>query len=84
MALCPAPTRPNVRRYTSEASRVGAQRARPVLSRWREFHAYDVTRDDQRFVFLQPIGASQAGIEGPPDLVRLDNWFTELRERQRP
>jgi Tol biopolymer transport system component len=56
----------------------------PYLNGGISFHAYDVTRDDQRFLFLRPMGTSQAGFAGPPDLVRIDNWFSELRARRRP
>jgi len=39
---------------------------------------YDITPDDRRFVFLEPVGDAQ-GEAGLVNLVQVDNWLAELR-----
>jgi serine/threonine-protein kinase len=39
------------------------------------WHAYDVTRDDQRFVFLRPLSSTDRSF------IFVQNFFTELEER---
>ena len=57
--------------------------ALPYATGGISYRAYDLTRDDRRFVFMRPATTSQTGVAAEPDLVRIDNWFTELRERRR-
>jgi Tol biopolymer transport system component len=47
---------------------------------------YDITPDDRRFLFVRTVGGPAAATAaGPPNLVRVDNWFIELRaSRRRP
>jgi hypothetical protein len=45
------------------------------------YRAYDVTRDDQRFVMLRPAGDSLQ--TQPNQLVVVDNWFEELLPKLR-
>ena len=46
---------------------------------------YEITPDDRRFLFARIVGAGGATQTGPPNLVRVDNWFTELgAPRRRP
>ena len=40
-------------------------------------HEYDISPDGERFVFLKPSGA-QAGEDGPPQIVVVQNWYQEL------
>ncbi len=45
---------------------------------------YDIAPDDRRFLFARTFGET-GGSLGPPQLVRVDNWFTELgASRRRP
>ena len=41
---------------------------------------YDVTRDVQRFVFVQPLEEAGDAVERPQIIV-VQNWFEELKER---
>jgi len=46
---------------------------------------YDIAPDDRRFLFARTVGSSAGAAAGPPNLVRIDNWFTELgAPRRRP
>jgi hypothetical protein len=47
--------------------------ASPYIARWAP-RTYDVTKDDQRFVFMRPAA-------GGARLVLIENWLEELRER---
>ena len=40
--------------------------------------AYDVTRDDQRFLMLRIVESTDAEVRS--DLILVENWFTELEE----
>jgi len=47
--------------------------------------SYEITPDDRRFLFARLVGFSAAAQVGPLNLVRVDNWFTELNApRRRP
>ena len=41
---------------------------------------HDVTRDGQRFVFVQPVEEAGDAVERPQIIV-VQNWFEELKER---
>jgi len=45
--------------------------------------SYDISPDDRRFVFIRPVGGSRAAAAPRPNLVRVDNWFTELGASRR-
>jgi serine/threonine-protein kinase len=46
---------------------------------------YDIAPDDRRFVFIRLAGSAQGITASRPNLVRVDNWFTELgAKRRRP
>ena len=57
--------------------------AAPYANGGISYRAYDLTADDRRFVFMRPAALSQSGVAAPSDLIRIDNWFTELRDRRR-
>jgi serine/threonine-protein kinase len=44
---------------------------------------YEITPDDRRFLFARTVGGAATGAAGPLNLVRVDNWFTELGPRPR-
>ena len=41
-------------------------------------HQYDISRDDQRFLMIRPVGSSV-----PDKLIVVDNWFDELRSKSK-
>ncbi len=43
-----------------------------------EWHYFDISLDDERFLMLRGLGA---GPESPANLILIQNWFEELRER---
>ena len=46
---------------------------------------YDITPDDRRFLFVRTVGGTGSAGGGTPNLVRVDNWFSELgAARRRP
>jgi Tol biopolymer transport system component len=65
---------------------LGEQRAlfsaAPYANGGISYRGYDLTADDRRFLFMRPAGSSQSGVAAPSDLVRIDNWFAELRDRR--
>ena len=45
---------------------------------------YDASPDDRRFVFTRLLAGPQSAGGARPNLVRVDNWFTELAALRRP
>ncbi len=39
---------------------------------------YEITPDDRRFLFARVFGSGGSAQTGPPELIRVDNWFVEL------
>ena len=51
-------------------------RASPYIASPGAHHQYDVSRDDQRFLMIRPVGSTV-----PDKLVVVDNWFAELASK---
>jgi serine/threonine-protein kinase len=44
---------------------------------------YDISPDDRRFVAIRLAGGAQSAAGTRPNLIRVDNWFTELGAKRR-